>query len=554
MSIIRILSFVIILSIVLCSSITLSGAAAVIVNTEEKVFCTATLEDNFADDQVIVIMKNTTSLEFNEYSAVDFPEISCSNVVNLMPSVTRIAEFTLCKAEASDMRGTNLVNNISDLGYKIDLNDYHQTLCLEITNPGKQNVLAAIKALETRTDILCAEPNYIVPLCSTTVNDQYFGQQWAANKIKLQQAWNITSGSSSVYVGVVDTGIFQGHSDLAGRINVSMSRDCRSGTAVPYPQHVTHGIPHGTLVAGVIGAAGNSIGISGVCRNISLVSLQVDITYSYEIVEALMTSIAAAIDYAADTLEDNNPSNNIRILNCSFGVYNGQDSVLMREAIECYGELGGLVVCSAGNQNADTDWADHFPSKYSMDYDYVISVGASTSNDQKWNSSNYGEHSVDIFAPGVNILSCYPTEMCHAMGLDCSDGHFSAGYHYADGTSLAAPHVTGVAALMLAENPNLTASEIKTIIRATANKIDAFDAMCVSDGRLNAYAAVAACHTHSFTYTTTAYTHSGTCACGATGGTAAHIWEMDIDGAQICSICGYYRIGLIKSTSDNETE
>lgn len=488
MSIKRIMSFVIILSMVLCSSITFSGAT-VLAKAEEKVFSTATLEDDFADDQVIVIMKNATSLKFNEYTASDFPEISCSKVVDLMPSVTANAKSIQSQVKAANMRGTTSVDNVSDLGYEIDLNDYHQVLCLDIANPGKQNVLAAIKALETRSDILCAEPNYIITFDSVTVNDQYFSQQWAANKIKLQQAWNITTGSSSVHVGIIDTGIYQGHSDLIGRINVSLSRDCRSGTAVPV-QYVSHGSPHGTLVAGVIGAAGNSIGISGVSRNISLVSLQVDLTYSDEIAEAFMTSIAAAIDYATGTLDDNNPNNDIRILNCSFGVYDGLCSYLMRQAIERYGALDGLVVCSAGNCNADTDSAMHHPSLYSLDYDNVIAVGASTSTDAKWSSSNYGEYSVDVFAPGVSILSCYPTEMCHTMGLDCLDGHFSAGYHYADGTSLAAPHVTGVAALMLAVNPSLEAWRIKEIIIDSADTLSAFNGLCVSGGRLNAYQAV----------------------------------------------------------------
>ena len=84
MSIKRIVSFVIIFSIVLCSSITLSGAA-LLMESEEKVFCNASLADDFVDNQVIVIIKNATSLKFNEYTAADFPEISCSKVVDIMP-------------------------------------------------------------------------------------------------------------------------------------------------------------------------------------------------------------------------------------------------------------------------------------------------------------------------------------------------------------------------------------------------------------------------------------------------------------------------------------
>lgn len=179
----RIMSFVIILSIVLCSSITFSGAT-VLAKAEEKVFSTATLEDDFADNQVIVIMKNATSLKFNDYTASDFPEISCSKVVDIMPSMTESAKSMHSQINLANTRGTTSVDNVSDLGYEININGYHQILCLDITNPGKQNVLAVIKALETRSDILCAEPNYIITFDSVTVNDQYFSQQWAANKIK----------------------------------------------------------------------------------------------------------------------------------------------------------------------------------------------------------------------------------------------------------------------------------------------------------------------------------------------------------------------------------
>ena len=555
MSIKRIVSFVIIFSIVLCSSITLSGAA-LLTESEEKVFCNASLADDFADNQVIVIMKNTASLKFNEYTAADFPEISCSKVVDLMPSMTKSAQSIVFQTEAANMRGTNSIDNISDLGYKIDLNDYHQTLCLEIANPGKQNVLAAVKALEARSDILCAEPNYRITFDAVTINDQYFGQQWAANKINLQQAWNITTGSSSVRVGILDTSIDSSHPDLASRINVYMSRDCRSGTAVPV-QNLSQTNPHGTLVAGVIGAAGNSIGISGVCRNVSLVSLQIGESVnenSYEETYAFMSGVAAAIDYAAGTLDDNISSNDIRILNCSFGTYGGYNSYLMRNAIEDYGELGGLVVCSAGNKGANTDYGSHYPSKYAEDHDYVIAVGASTSTDAKWASSNYGAYSVDVFAPGDNILSCYPTDICNSMGIDCIEGHYSTGYHSVSGTSVAAPHVAGVAALMLAINPNLTAANIKEIIINNADDLNAFNGFCVSGGRLNAYAAVAAClHTHRFSYIETATTHSGTCACGYTV-VEPHTWAFMNNGTRICTKCAYIPANEeIMSTINSET-
>ncbi len=134
-----------------------------------------------------------------------------------------------------------------------------------------------------------------------------------------------------------------------------------------------------------------------------------------------------------------------------------------------------MLICSAGNYGVNSDESPQYPAGYGdkrlfPEINNVISVGALTSAGYRAVFSNYGQNSVDIYAPGMSILSTYPTALCEAGNCE-SDGseHYANGYHYMDGTSMAAPHVSGVAALMLSINPNLEASQIKDIILECAD-------------------------------------------------------------------------------------
>lgn len=196
-------------------------------------------------------------------------------------------------------------------------------------------------------------------------------------------------------------------------------------------------------VGGIIGAAGNnSIGVSGVCWNITLVPLQVvNSEGSFPI-----DDVIEAINYATN--------NNIPILNYSGGGYNY--NFAYEQAIKNY---PGLFICSTGNGRdhdnnpntsnvpVDTDITPHYPSSFPLSN--IISVANTTNSDTLSSSSNYGDTTVDLAAPGTGILSTYPTSLT------------SSGYKSLSGTSMAAPHVTGVAALMKSINPDLTAIKIK---------------------------------------------------------------------------------------------
>lgn len=360
-----------------------------------------------------------------------------------------------------------------------------------------------IALLEERVDVFSVEPNYVVSIDSVA-NDTYVYsyKQWAINKIDLADAWGVATGSSTVIVGIIDTGIDGDHPDLSHRVNVELS-ECFGEDFID-PLDDIHG--HGTHVAGIIGAEGNNA--TGVCRDVQLVSLRAannDGTFSLD-------NIVSAINYAEEE--------NIPILNLSIG---GPDySTTQYAAIQNY---SGLVVCSAGNNSQNTDQSMQYPSCY--DLDNIISVGASTSNDTLWNSSdqgsNFGILTVDIFAPGEYIWSTY------------ADGE----YAYMSGTSMAAPHVAGVAALLLSLNPQLTPAEIKARIMIYAETVydsegnTVFGTKCVSGKRLNAYMAL---HSHSFTITMVDFQkHSANCAeCGYTY-QEWHSWNAIRTKCLVCS-------------------
>ncbi len=233
--------------------------------TIERFHCTATLDQEFTDNEIVIMVM--PDYNFTPYTQNDFSEIGCVEIRELTRDVEE-----------------NIVNRI---------------ILLTLSTHSKQNVLNAIASLELRDDIYSAEPNYIERICETPNDPQYnSGNQWAINKISLPDAWGETTGSSAVYVGVIDTGIDASHPDLQNRINTELSRGFTAYASDP----LTDNRGHGTKVAGIIGAEGdNSIGIAGTCWNVKLVSLRItayDETQNKEVLNS--NAIIDAIDYAND--------------------------------------------------------------------------------------------------------------------------------------------------------------------------------------------------------------------------------------------------------------
>lgn len=342
------------------------------------------------------------------------------------------------------------------------------------------------------------EPNVALSLGDSAIqsipNDPSFVSQWALNTIgasagaidiNAPEAWNLTTGSSTVVVAVIDTGVDYTHPDLAANIwrnpgeipgdHIDNDHDGYVDDVYGWDFANNDSTPlddngHGTHVSGIIGAVGNNgAGVTGVNWNVKIMPLKfMDSTGSgYE------SDAVAALEYA--TMMKTRYGVNVVAANNSWG--GGGSSAALGDAIAAAGNAGILFVAAAGNGGADgrgdnNDTTPNYPSNYTASN--VIAVAATDQTDRMASFSNYGATSVDLAAPGVNILSTTPNN------------------HYASwsGTSMATPFVTGVVALLAAYDPSATAAQIKAAILAGVDHISSLTGKCVSGGRLDALGAL----------------------------------------------------------------
>ena len=337
---------------------------------------------------------------------------------------------------------------------------------------------------EYRSDpnVLYAEPNYILHALALP-SDPDFPQQWSLMNtgqnggtpgadIHATQAWDITTGSPSAVVAVIDSGIDYTHPDLAR--NMLSTTFCNpNGTSASGGASSCYGIApvynssdpmddlgHGTHLAGIIGAVGNNgIGVSGVNWNVKLVACKfLDSTGLGTTADAV-----TCLNYVK-TLKDNGV--NIVATNNSWG--GGFNSKALIDAITALQKDGILFIAAAGNDFQDNDLYPTYPA--SLPLPNVISVGATDRNDQLPAFTNFGRHSVHLGAPGEQILSTLPG---NTYGTDT-------------GTSMSAPHVTGVAALLAAQDRTRDWRAIKNLLLAGGDTIPGL-ADTVTGKRLNAY-------------------------------------------------------------------
>jgi thermitase len=260
-------------------------------------------------------------------------------------------------------------------------------------------------------------------------NDPLFASQWGLNNIEANGGWNITHGSPTVLVAIADTGIDSTHPDLESKVVAGV--DCTNSCFPVTPQD---GNGHGTHVAGIAAAAtNNSIGIAGLSYDTKLLSVKVLSTSG----SGYYSWIANGITWAAD--------NGARVINLSLG--GSISSTTLREAVQYAVSKGVVVVAAAGNNGSTR-------KLYPAYYPETISVAATDQNDNKAYFSTYGSW-VDVAAPGINILSTVP----------------GSSYANFSGTSMAAPFVSGLAALLIGYHPNWTITQIRNQIENTADPI-----------------------------------------------------------------------------------
>ena len=297
--------------------------------------------------------------------------------------------------------------------------------------PTGSSVGAMVTLYGRNPNVVYAEPNYIRH-DSDSPNDPKFGSQWNIAKLGLPAAWDITKGSASVTIAIIDSGIAINHEDLVGRYGSRADVD-------------DYG--HGTQVAGTAGAnTGNALGMAGVCRLCTLTSYKVLDSTGSGTDAALASAIVAAANDGA------------KVINMSLGAYGASSTV--QDAVNYAWGKGAVLIGAAGNDNTTTQF---FPAAGAN----VISVGGSTSSDAKVSTSNYGSW-VKVVAPGLGIT--VPT--------------MAGSYTLASGTSIAAPHVAGLAGLIFSANPALTNVQVVNLILTNVDVVAA-------GNRINACKAVA---------------------------------------------------------------
>jgi subtilisin family serine protease len=353
-------------------------------------------------------------------------------------------------------------------------------------------VRAATAGLEADPRVRYAEPNYLLR-ATRSPDDPFLAELWGLENtgqtvngatglpdadVDALQAWNVSTGLPDVVVGVIDTGIDASHPDLAANMWINAGEDCagcrsdgldndgngyvddwrgwdfRNNDNNPFDDN-----GHGTHVAGTIGAVGNDgLGVAGVNWNVRLMALKfLGATGSGTTADAVKAVLYASANGASVT-------NN----SWSGGAY----SQALRDAIAQADAANSLFVAAAGNDGVDTDMFAAYPASY--DLPNVLSVAATDASDARAWFSNYGKTSVDLGAPGVNVYSTWP----------------GAGYRFASGTSMAAPHVAGAAALARAAFPAATDLGLKALLLRTVDAAAALVGRTRTGGRLNAATAV----------------------------------------------------------------
>lgn len=319
------------------------------------------------------------------------------------------------------------------------------------------------------------------PMPGPTPDDPYLERQWSLDRIHIRSAWSATTGKREVLAALVDSGVALMHPDLEQSLWVNpcelaangLDEGCAKACGNTYPDDVhgwnfldRNGNPaddygHGSQVAGIIGAVtDNQEGIAGISWKISLLPLKF---YSAKVQGKLSDAIEAIL-YAASIPVD--------VINASWAVYSAE--ILLKEAVAFAGRQNVVVVAAAGRGDytgIDLDLEHHQNYPCSFHLDNVICVTATDEQDKLGSLSSWGSTTVDLGAPGEKVIST------------TSDPNYL--YAYGHGSSMAAPHVAGVVALLRAQCPSWTPFEVRKAIRTSVEKLSALS-NTISGGLLDA--------------------------------------------------------------------
>jgi thermitase len=396
----------------------------------------------------------------------------------LSTTLTSHAKDYIVKLKNSDTKSLSSLGSVRALGFG--------NYALLKSNKKLQDLQLLSK---TNSNIAYIEPNYIYNAFNID-GDAKFKKQWGLKNtgknsgsifnrgikgidISAVEAWKITKGSRAIKIAVIDTGVDYNHSDLSKNIMINTAElngaDGIDDDGNGYVDDIygydfgnndndpmdNHG--HGTHCAGVIGASHNGQGIMGVNANVQILPIKFLKDNGSGTLEGAIKAIEYAIVRGVDVMSN------------SWG--GSGNSEALKEMIIKAKDAGILFIAAAGNSNANNDRTMTMPAGY--DVENIVSVGALDAKGKRAKFSNYGKKSVHVFAPGVDIYSTVQGNKYKKMS----------------GTSMACPHVAGIAGLILAHEPNLSFKDIKERMMSTSIKTDELSNFTVS-GYVDAYKAL----------------------------------------------------------------
>lgn len=355
----------------------------------------------------------------------------------------------------------------------------------ELVKSNGMSTAQMLTALRRDPNVEYAEPNYRITM-DVVPNDPRFAELYgmrntgqtggtAGADIRATNAWDVYTGDPSQKIGIIDTGVDYNHPDLAANVWTNPGEIAGNGIDDDGNGYVddVHGYDvvnndgdpmddngHGSHCAGTIAGVGNNgVGVTGVNWHASVIGIKFLDASGSGSTEGAIAGIQYAITVGA------------RLTSNSWG--GGGFSQALLDAINAAGAAGQLFIAAAGNSGTDNDSSPHYPSTY--DSPYIIAVAATDDADGLASFSCFGATTVDLGAPGVDILSCQP----------------GGGYQLLSGTSMATPHVSGAAALVWGRFPGATNLQIKQLLLTKADPIPSLAGKCVTGARLNVFLALA---------------------------------------------------------------
>jgi subtilisin family serine protease len=372
-----------------------------------------------------------------------------------------------------------------------DLRPLNGALGLYVIHSRSAAVPALLAAVRALPFVVYAEPDYIVKTLATP-NDPNFAQQWSflntsapGADIGATSAWDVSTGSTANVVGVIDTGVDYTHPDLAANIwsapsafTVTLSwgqLTCPAGShgynAITRSCDPRDDHGHGTHVSGTIGAIGNNgAGVAGVNWSTRIMAMKFLDSAGNGSTSDAIDSIEFAIQVKAQFAASNLA--NVRVLSNSWGGPESSQSLLQEITKANTNEM--LFVAAAGNSSQNNDATPTYPAAFNIPN--LVAVAATTSTDTLASFSNWGKSTVLLGAPGVNVISTVP----------------GGGYAYMSGTSMATPHVSGAAMLVLSKC-SVNTSSLRSLLAANVDPLASLATLVASGGRLNVNKAIRSC-------------------------------------------------------------